>query len=154
MLYNLVYISKAAKLLDDDDLRSIINESRQWNEDHQITGMLLYIEGQFNKIGGRFIQVLEGNEDEVKLIFDYIRNDPRHCNIMLINESNLKRRNFSSWLMGFKSMTEQEFCNTAGYFDLDDFSLIKTKFKDFNIPFNYLKSFYEMHIDKSTNSLS
>ncbi|OKS86392.1 BLUF domain-containing protein [Mucilaginibacter polytrichastri] len=153
MLYNLIYISKAAKLMDNDDLKLIINESNQWNERHEITGMLLYIEGQFSKTGGRFIQVLEGSRDEVQIVFNMIKNDARHCNILLMNECELEKRNFSSWLMGFKSITENEFIETVGYFDLDDFSLIKTKSKDFNIPLNYLKSFYEIHTDKNTHNL-
>jgi hypothetical protein len=144
-LYNLIYISKAVKLMNNQDLNAIMMESRNWNTNHGITGMLLYIEGELSKKEGRFIQVLEGNQGDVQFIFSNIRNDPRHCNVLLMNESKLAKRNFSSWLMGFKPTAEKYLGNTVGYFDLNDFSLIKMKFKDFNIPFNYLKSFYELH---------
>lgn len=73
MLYYLIYISKAHEV-DQDDLRNVLEESLEWNKEHGITGMLLYVPGYFsNPAAARFIQVLEGTEFEVKLIFEKIK---------------------------------------------------------------------------------
>ena len=49
----IIYISSAAKKMDDDDLLDILKTSRENNKKNDISGMLLYDNGSF-------IQVLEG----------------------------------------------------------------------------------------------
>jgi hypothetical protein len=51
---NIVYVSAAVKLLDDDQLFDILSSSRKNNAERDVTGVLLYSEGVF-------IQVLEGD---------------------------------------------------------------------------------------------
>ncbi|WP_416276575.1 BLUF domain-containing protein [Pedobacter sp. MR2016-24] len=70
LLHYVIYISKAGKLLTEEELIDLLEESRAWNLSHGITGMLMYLEGNFlHLFEGRFIQVLKGSSDEVTAIF-------------------------------------------------------------------------------------
>src|SRR3954468_16894005 len=86
MIFYLIYISKAKRLMQEDELVALLNESRNWNNDHGLTGMLLYVEGRFiEQNEGRFMQVLEGDERQVKSIFEKIKTDVRHFHIIVLD---------------------------------------------------------------------
>lgn len=55
-MYQLVYISAAALNFVESDLPALLDKSQRNNAKKQITGMLMYHEGQF-------FQILEGPED-------------------------------------------------------------------------------------------
>lgn len=147
-MFYLIYMSKAAKLMHDEDLNAVLQESRDWNQSHGITGMLLYIRG--NILGhaeGRFIQALEGTEAEVKGIFESIKNDKRHDNITLLNQGSIKKRNFETWLMGFESLSIEELQSKEGFFELNDQFLDSGKLKGLNVALNFLKNFYTLSLN-------
>ena len=98
MLYYLIYASTATTLMKTEELIKILNESRVWNNNHQITGMLLYVAGNFlasvlphtgGQQQGRFIQVLEGD---------------RHQDLIVLQEDFTASRHFENWAMGFKNI--------------------------------------------------
>jgi len=152
MSFNLVYISKAVKPMQDAEIVILLEQSRTWNKSHGITGMLLYIEGSFLRFeGGRFIQALEGNESEVRLLFSKIQADNRHYDITKLHESIINKRNFEDWSMGFKSSNHKCFMEMPGSFPLDKSFLTKRKSDFFNVPLDFLKSFYNMNAFKGTN---
>jgi len=136
--------------MQEDDLAQILEESKTWNEAHGLTGMLLYIEGEFLKYnGGRFIQVLEGDEADVKEIFEKIQTDNRHFNIIKLTEAKMIRRSFEDWSMGFKAMTHTDYKELPGSFELDDSLLEDKKFDNLNVPISFLRSFYCMTMKKA-----
>jgi hypothetical protein len=59
-LYHLVYQSFATALMSEKELEVVLTQSRSWNTDHNLTGMLLYSNGDI-------MQVLEGTQEEVFL---------------------------------------------------------------------------------------
>lgn len=94
---NLVYLSTARGLLNDEVLLDILNAARKNNRAHYVTGVLLYC-------GGTFIQVLEGEEDAVEEIFGKISQDIRHKNIVMLMDEPIAARNFPDWTMGFTTV--------------------------------------------------
>ncbi|HTK17967.1 MAG TPA: BLUF domain-containing protein, partial [Mucilaginibacter sp.] len=59
-IFYLIYISTATKLMPDEELYFLLEQSRRDNEQYDITGMLLYMQSRFlNKLEGRFMQLLE-----------------------------------------------------------------------------------------------
>ena len=145
MLQSLTYVSKASDLMSPDKLRQLLIESQESNSLHDITGVLLYIEGKFlNTIEGRFIQVLEGTTDDVKLTFEKIKIDFRHMHVNVLDDTLIKKRYFKNWSMGFKAISLEDFEKTTGYFELDNLEVLKSNPKSFNVPMMYLKSFYNM----------
>ncbi|QJD94686.1 BLUF domain-containing protein [Mucilaginibacter robiniae] len=106
----LVYISSACKLMNEDELLDILTVSRRNNNSRNLTGMLLYGEGTF-------IQVLEGEPEILEQTYDVIKQDLRHKNIIKMMESTITERNFPEWAMGFKSVNAEELSEFRGYVD-------------------------------------
>ncbi|AMR30673.1 hypothetical protein A0256_04175 [Mucilaginibacter sp. PAMC 26640] len=142
-------MSKAVKLMQEEDLNAVLKESRDWNKTHELTGMLLYIRGHIlSHIEGRFIQVIEGPEDEVKYIFERINKDKRHQAITVLKQGVIKKRNFENWQMGFESLFTEEFEAKEGHFELNDAFLESGKLQRLNVALSFLKSFYNMSLPK------
>jgi hypothetical protein len=131
----------------DDDLIYLMNQSRDWNQGHALTGMLLYLEGKFlSEVEGRFIQVLEGNEGDVKEIFEKVKQDKRHHSLIVLKQSTTNVRSFGTWTMGFKSFKLGVCKELEGCFDLNEDFLKSDELQQSNVPLNFLKSFYEVNI--------
>ena len=81
-MYQLLYISNAVNLMSNDELESLLGNARIKNHQLNITGMLVYLDGSF-------IQVLEGEKAVVKDSFKNISKDPRHNNIILVDENHM-----------------------------------------------------------------
>ncbi len=93
-IITLVYASSAATLLDREQLLELMAKARQNNAEHNITGMLLYKDGNF-------LQVLEGPKDEVERTFHRIRRDRRHQDVLVLLEEERTHRTFPDWSMAF-----------------------------------------------------
>src|SRR5690606_8394580 len=84
IMYHLIYVSQAARSLAESGLVEILRTSLEHNVSKNITGMLLYL-------NDKFIQVLEGEEDVVKELFDQISTDPRHNRVIRVLEGNAEQ---------------------------------------------------------------
>jgi hypothetical protein len=145
MFYYVIYFSKATHIMQEEDLHLILKQSREWNAGHQLTGMLVYMRGTGSSTDtGRFMQVLEGPQDEVEFMFNQIKQDKRHYRVTLVKNEPLKKRNFPDWQMGFKSVDTGPNQVIDGYFELNDEFLGSTNFKQSNLALSFLRSFYTM----------
>lgn len=108
MLCHLVYVSVATSPMRDQDLAKLLEQARERNERHRITGMLLYK-------NRRFMQLLEGEEEDVNLIFESIRRDARHANLELLWHRYIQFRDFPDWTMGFRNVDELDVSSLPGY---------------------------------------
>ena len=99
-MFYLIYISSATKLFEDAELHALLNKCRENNERDQITGMMLYK-------SGNFMQMLEGEEGNILSLFEKIKEDPRHKNIIKILSGSSPERSFSDWSMGFYNMDKE-----------------------------------------------
>ena len=97
-LVQLIYISSAIKELSDDELDNILESSIRHNQQQQVTGMLLYSDGNF-------MQVIEGEESKINETYERICEDTRHRNIILVNQETISEREFESWPMGFRRLS-------------------------------------------------
>ena len=93
-MYRIIYLSSAIKILSDDEINDLLTISRENNLKYDITGLLLYSEGNF-------IQILEGSKENVLKIFEKIKHDSRHRNIITVIKGPIVNRTFSDWKMGF-----------------------------------------------------
>lgn len=112
-MYYIIYVSSSAHLMSDSELKDILVKSYQKNNRLGITGMLLYSEGNI-------IQVLEGDEKKVTNLYNEIRKDFRHHNIVKVGEGVTVEHNFPDWTMGFESVFAKEFSKLEGYRNPDD----------------------------------
>jgi len=104
MTYRLIYRSEAKEGISDSEWRSIAMFSAIKNKSLGIAGLLLSHEKHV-------MQVLEGEEDAVKTLFDRISADPRHKNVDCIYAQTVTKPAFESWSMGYRpveSMAEMD----------------------------------------------
>jgi len=95
MLVRLLYVSRAVEPLDAKTLDAILEESRNYNQVHGITGALCSYEA-----GNVFLQVIEGGRDEVNRLYNKIVGDPRHTDVVLLDYTEIDERRFANWRMG------------------------------------------------------
>lgn len=108
--YCYVYTSVSNRKWTDDNLKNLLNKSRQKNEDQNISGMLLYLDPFF-------IQILEGEEDLVNELFNTIKQDPQHYKVSLIYKKQIEKRLFADWSMGFNVVDKEKIADIKGFSD-------------------------------------
>ena len=113
LVISIAYVSAAAEEMDDDGVAAILVKSRANNRRLGLTGALLYH-------GGRFIQILEGPDDQVRERYDIIALDPRHRSVQIVKETAIAVRQFPEWTMGFRPLSDRSIKNFAGFYDFFD----------------------------------
>jgi len=92
-LLQIIYVSKATVLLDTRALREMVAGASRKNRALGITGVL-YCADQ------AYLQVLEGDEKAVLLLYADILRDDRHDDIHTVVIRPIKERDFPNWSMG------------------------------------------------------
>lgn len=110
-LVHLIYASTATQGFDQTELIALLRKARAANAQVGVTGMLLYV-------AGNFFQVLEGEQSAVEAQFAKIMTDPRHTNVVTIIKEPLAKRSFGDWTMAFAEISREEFQRVDG---LNDF---------------------------------
>lgn len=98
-MIQVMYVSERALLTNEKDIQEILDTARHKNHQNDITGLLACLPNNF-------IQVLEGNRDEVHKLLEDIKRDNRHNAVEVLYEEAIKHRAFPLWSMA--------------HFDLDD----------------------------------
>ena len=91
-MIQLAYVSQANESLGPDDVFSIIEVSSRNNARDGLTGFLIYS-------NGKFLQIVEGEADQVNALMERLRNDRRHTLTRLIFRHEIEERSFPSWRM-------------------------------------------------------
>ena len=107
-MYYTVYSSCASAPFSQQQLVDLLKQSRENNQAKNITGILLY-----NR--GTFIQMLEGDEADVKTLFQKIDKDPRHKLIFTLMEGHKDERQFPNWSMAFRDLDSPEIRALPGF---------------------------------------
>ncbi|MEO6289132.1 MAG: BLUF domain-containing protein [Ginsengibacter sp.] len=106
MIYHLVYVSSAVGPITKAGFSDILSTSRFNNKLKDITGILLYYEGNI-------MQVLEGEEESVMKLYNKIKLDSRHHITRMVSTKSAQR-SFPDWPMSFKMLTAFEWVAYAG----------------------------------------
>lgn len=93
-MLQLIYASAATVDFTPTDLQQLLKTARDNNESIGVSGMLLYHKGSF-------LQVLEGEEEDVAPLYSKIENDDRHTNTRILLKAEIEERSFGDWKMGF-----------------------------------------------------
>jgi lipopolysaccharide biosynthesis regulator YciM len=107
-MVSLVYISSAIRPFSDDELKALLEQSREKNARLEITGMLLYKDGNF-------MQALEGPDEAVCGLYRTIERDPRHHGVLQLMRHPIEGREFASWWMGFRNLRDVTLEQVPGY---------------------------------------
>ena len=120
-MFSLVYLSRASLDFDEARLLELLATSRKNNAGADVTGLLLYKDGNF-------LQLLEGEEEQVRRIFGKIARDPRHFNVTVLLEGSTDERQFPDWSMGFHNLRSVDPATVPGYSPFLDTPLLPESF--------------------------
>ena len=95
MLVSLLYASRTESEIDEALVTSILEQSRTYNLEHGITGILCAYSP-----GSVFLQLLEGSRSAVNRLYANIVRDPRHTDVTVLHYGEIQERRFASWRMG------------------------------------------------------
>ena len=92
--HQLIYTSRPTIDFTEEILVEMLNASQKKNAKLGISGLLVLHDG-------KFIQLLEGPKENVRSLYDSIKNDPRHTDLKVELDTETALRAVPSWNMGF-----------------------------------------------------
>ena len=88
----LVYQSRVNRQIGSDELFRIIETSARNNPARQITGFLVFAHDHF-------VQLIEGPTHSLDALLDDLAQDPRHCDLEILERRDVSDRTFPNWRM-------------------------------------------------------
>lgn len=90
----LLYTSFATQEFSVRDLKFLLDKARQFNKSHGVTGLLIYRDRVF-------LQYLEGLSSDITIVYDRIKRDNRHEELVPIMQGKIQSRLFPEWDMNY-----------------------------------------------------
>jgi hypothetical protein len=109
-MYSLVYVSSATTAFSDADLATLLEKSQRDNALRDISGMLLFRDGNF-------MQLLEGEQQAVDALFKKIVLDSRHAGAIKMLNGDVEARSFPDWSMAFRNLNDASVRSLPGFSD-------------------------------------
>ncbi len=113
-MLQLAYTSLACKPFKQADLLKLLQQSRMFNAQKDVTGILLYKDQSF-------FQVIEGEDSVVQDLMASISKDYRHNTLTTLYTREISSRNFDLWSMGYVNIDHN-------HLDLDGYDNNEFKF--------------------------
>jgi Sensors of blue-light using FAD len=113
MLERLIYQSTASQEFGSLGLFKLLTEAQGRNQQLDITGHLLFLNGQFT-------QCIEGPSASIELLWQSLQRDPRHHTIELLVRRPTQERRFSEWSMAFSTYRSLYVHGMRGFFPVDE----------------------------------
>jgi hypothetical protein len=107
-MLSIVYISSAVEPFSDADLQVLLSQSQEKNARLDITGILLYKDGNI-------MQLFEGPDEAVKNLAKTIYADQRHYGIIQLIERRISTRAFPEWSMQFQDLSGPKIQQLASF---------------------------------------
>ncbi len=137
-LYKLIYSSIREPKCTDAEIEKILVSCKKNNPPKDITGVLIHSKNSF-------IQYLEGDSKEILSLYDEIKTDDRHRNVIMLAYSPIGERIFPSWHMGYKNVDRIEFQTSITAEDEEVFkSMIEGNKLEGDIGISVLKKFFQI----------
>ena len=100
-LFELAYSSISSPETDGERITDILEISRRFNAENDISGCLLYH-------NNKFTQILEGDKGVIQELYSRISQDKRHFNVKLLYEGEKDERIFECWSMAFLELHSEQ----------------------------------------------
>lgn len=95
-----VYVSRATRPFSRPELQFLANKASENNGRLEITGLLVYL-------GGNFLQILEGRPERLDRLMEFIFRDQRHKDFRVLHVERIGQRSFTGWHMGILDMSDR-----------------------------------------------
>ena len=112
-MHHIIYLSWAVAPFSTGQLQELLTQARRHNTELGITGVLFYG-------NERFMQLLEGEEEEVRVLYELIKRDPRHQHIIAYADKPIAQRIFGQWAMAFQASDAHQAAELPGYLGSTD----------------------------------
>jgi len=96
-MHQLLYVSHAARNIPASDLDDILAAGRANNLTYGLSGILIHIDGGF-------LQILEGERDQVMRMYAKIAEDRRHAHPRVLVDRAVMQRSFPDWSLGYEHL--------------------------------------------------
>ena len=106
------YMSSQTQVMTKQNVEDFLFKIREKNKRIAITGILLLIQG-------KFVQYIEGPAEEIDDIYNVIKKDRRHNNMVLLDSGNVDERQFKNWSMAYKEVGDAQIKEIIGDQDLN-----------------------------------
>lgn len=136
-MHCIVYISGETARLGRPDLDTLLEQSRERNQQLGITGLLLYHHGNF-------MQILEGEETDIRQVFESIRRDPRHYRVSTVLDEPISQRDFPGWSMAFREINLNAEAPPPGF---SDFLLTPWEIQDLSHHTETVRRFLRLFVE-------
>ena len=93
-LVRLIYASRASDSFRGDQIGRLLEAARENNTKKDVTGILCFHRNYF-------LQCLEGSRTAVNEVYHGILNDDRHYDPVLLDYTEIDRREFKDWSMAY-----------------------------------------------------
>ena len=94
--------------MSDEELAALLTQAREDNARQNITGALVYGDGQF-------MQIIEGEEATLAMLYARLLQDNRHGQVFKFADKPILQRSFADWSMAFRPLSADQFQELAGY---------------------------------------
>lgn len=98
-LHRLLYASTARPGLSAADIEDIAATAQRVNPELGVTGLLAFD-------GKGFAQILEGDGETIKTLYERIQRDERHSGCVLLAFGPAEDRRFDNWSMGCRQLSD------------------------------------------------
>jgi hypothetical protein len=112
-LSQLVYVSRRTPRLSQRLLDQVVSDSEARNRTRDVTGILLCC-------SEHVMQLLEGESDVIRPLFERIAHDPRHTAVELLLDKPIRKRMFPEWGMGLADLDKKGSLDRARLMNLID----------------------------------
>lgn len=99
-MLRLIYTSAATSTMSQAEKRALVEESKLNNAQYGIIGVLIFMNNDF-------LHILEGPDEAVEQLFDHLRADARHHQIMLLTKEPIEDFTFDQAALVFIDVMEK-----------------------------------------------
>ena len=149
-LHYLIFTSLAVQRLSAQQLAHLCSVLKLNIESLNLTGISLYMESRLiNKVEGRFMHVLEGDESDLLSFYNHMSRDRWHRSHVLLSLQPCDEKSFSGWSMGFDYDQLADVGQIANCFHLDQTFLQQLSLMIPDRRKALLQSFYRVNMSET-----
>lgn len=115
-MHHIIYLSRATQSMSDEELKTLLIQAREANARQDITGALVYGDGQF-------MQIIEGEEAALAMLYAKLLQDERHGQVFKFADKPIAQRSFADWSMAFRPVSAAQVAQLAGYLTPEELNL-------------------------------